>query len=264
MKPITLPKWFPVSVLLVFTSSTFAATTSSREIPTPPTALVREGPVNPYASDAPPESIIATATAQTIVARTAPNEQAGVIASFSRYTADGGPQVFLLTTRVGEDPSIEDVETRDDAWLEAFLPIRPNGTTGFIPADSVVLSQTPYRVTIERDQFELSLWKGARVIERMPVGLGTGKTPTPVGRFYLTVLLEPPNPGGLYGRYAFGLSGFSEVLLDWEGGGVVGVHGTNDPSSIGRKSSHGCIRMLNKDITRLVRTLPLGTPIQIL
>jgi lipoprotein-anchoring transpeptidase ErfK/SrfK len=53
------------------------------------------------------------------------------------------------------------------------------------------------------------------------------------------------------------------VLRNWELGGIIGLHGTNDPSSIGRNSSHGCIRMLNEDILRLRKILPLGTPIVI-
>jgi lipoprotein-anchoring transpeptidase ErfK/SrfK len=76
--------------------------------------------------------------------------------------------------------------------------------------------------------------------------------------------MRPPVRHSVYGAYAYGLSGFSNVLTDWEGGGIIGVHGTNDPSSIGIRSSHGCIRMYNRDIKRLVRILPLGTPIEIL
>ncbi|MDQ4133917.1 MAG: L,D-transpeptidase, partial [Actinomycetota bacterium] len=44
---------------------------------------------------------------------------------------------------------------------------------------------------------------------------------------------------------------------------VVGIHGTNDPSGLGRSVSHGCIRMSNRGITALAKTLPLGTPVEI-
>ena len=67
----------------------------------------------------------------------------------------------------------------------------------------------------------------------------------------------------MYGTYAYGLSAFSDVLTDWAGGGIIGLHGTNDPSSIGDRKSHGCIRMYNSDIEKLVPVLPLGTPIEI-
>ena len=94
--------------------------------------------------------------------------------------------------------------------------------------------------------------------------MGTGDTPTPVGEFYLTELLAPPNPNGAYGPYAFGLSGFSDTLTTFNGGpGQLGIHGTNQPNLIGTKVSHGCIRMSNENITALSQLLPLGTPVQI-
>ena len=208
------------------------------------------------------ESVIATVTAPRIVARSAPRPDTRAVAAFPKRSPEGVPQVFLLTAGSGEDLAEEGPD--GTSWYEALLPVRPNGTTGFLPADSVSLSSTPYRIEVDRSAFRLTLWKGFQVVDRMTIGLGTGKTPTPVGRFYLTSLLRPPNPNTIYGTYAYGLSGYSEVLTDWEGGGVVGLHGTNDPSSIGRRASHGCIRMRNRDIEKLVPLLPLGVPIEII
>jgi len=54
------------------------------------------------------------------------------------------------------------------------------------------------------------------------------------------------------------------VLYSFGGGpGQIGIHGTNDPSSVGRSVSHGCIRLSNAAITRLAQELPLGTPVTI-
>jgi len=83
-----------------------------------------------------------------------------------------------------------------------------------------------------------------------------------LGVFFLNSLLRPP-PGSIYGEFTYGLSAYSDVIRNWKGGGIVGIHGTNDPSSIGRRVSHGCIRLRNADIARLVRTLPLGTLVTI-
>ena len=81
----------------------------------------------------------------------------------------------------------------------------------------------------------------------------------------LTALLKSPDPGGPYGPYAYGLSGFSEVLQEFSGGDAeVGIHGNNDSSALGRSVSHGCIRMSNDGITKLAQTLPLGVPVEIL
>jgi lipoprotein-anchoring transpeptidase ErfK/SrfK len=80
--------------------------------------------------------------------------------------------------------------------------------------------------------------------------------------FYLTALLRQPTRGGAYGPYAFGLSGFSPVLRHFAGGpGQLGLHGTNDPSSIGHSVTHGCIRVRNRVISMLAHRLPLGTPL---
>ena len=63
---------------------------------------------------------------------------------------------------------------------------------------------------------------------------------------------------------AFGLSGFSEALDSFNGGdGRLGLHGTDDPTSIGSDSTHGCIRLTNDAIVQLAETVPLGTPVAI-
>jgi lipoprotein-anchoring transpeptidase ErfK/SrfK len=114
------------------------------------------------------------------------------------------------------------------------------------------------------------VWNGDEVFAEEPIGVGTTDTPTPGGLYYTKELLQPidrqgrPIPDGPYGPYAYGLSGFSDVLYDFAGGdGVIGIHGTNDPSSIGRDASHGCIRLSNEAITRLASTLPIGVPVEI-
>ena len=72
------------------------------------------------------------------------------------------------------------------------------------------------------------------------------------------------NPNGIYGPYAYQLSGFSDVLLRFNGGtGVIGIHGTNEPWLLGKDVSHGCIHMSNAGITRLAHLLPLGVPVEI-
>jgi lipoprotein-anchoring transpeptidase ErfK/SrfK len=61
---------------------------------------------------------------------------------------------------------------------------------------------------------------------------------------------------------AFGTSAYS-VLSDWPGGGVVGIHGTNQPGLLPGRVSHGCIRVPNAKIARLARLMPIGTPVRI-
>ncbi len=162
----------------------------------------------------------------------------------------GAPLTFLLDEDTG------------DGWFRVLLPVRPNGSTGWVEAGAVSVARAPYRLEMDTSGNQLRLFEGEDLLRTMPAASGTGDTPTPLGRFYLTELLEPTNPG--YGPYAYGTSGFSEVLTSFGGGpGQVGLHGTDDASSIGRAASHGCIRLSDDDITYLAGLLPLGTPVEV-
>jgi lipoprotein-anchoring transpeptidase ErfK/SrfK len=128
----------------------------------------------------------------------------------------------------------------------------------------VTVAQTLYRLKVVRNKFSLWFYDGCSLVKKYKVGIGAGKTPTPVGNFYLQALYKLPTKNTVYGTYAYALSGYSNVITDWKFGGIVGLHGTNDPKgSIGHYVSHGCIRMRNADVESLIKKLPLGTPIEI-
>ncbi|MEV2278112.1 L,D-transpeptidase [Nocardiopsis sp. NPDC049922] len=156
------------------------------------------------------------------------------------------------------------VESVDGEWLEVLLPIRPNGSTGWVRKDEVTLTNTDYRVEIDVTGFAFTVLEGGEEVRSGVIGTGESETPTPEGRYYFTELLQPPDPEGPYGVYAFGLSGFSETLETFAGGpGQLAVHGTNDEDALGRQVSHGCIRVANEDITWMAENLPIGTPVEI-
>lgn len=106
-----------------------------------------------------------------------------------------------------------------------------------------------YRIIVELSKFQLHLLDGDRVIHTYPVAIGKMAL-TPVGEF--TIVSKEPNPGGPFGSYWLGLSKPH-----------YGIHGTNDPSSIGRAVSHGCIRMYNDDVNQLAALVPLHTRVTI-
>ncbi|HEY3142347.1 MAG TPA: L,D-transpeptidase [Acidimicrobiales bacterium] len=167
----------------------------------------------------------------------------------------GTPLTFLV-----------DTNDADGKWLPVMLPVRPNGTRAWIHASDVTLAQTQYRINVELTAHTLKVMSDDDVVLTTQVGVGKDSTPTPGGTYYIKELLEPPNPDTVYGPYVFGLSGFSNVLtsMNGDGQGVIGIHGNNDPSSIGQNVSHGCIRVPNDVITRMATFLPLGTPVDIL
>lgn len=156
------------------------------------------------------------------------------------------------------------LEQRPD-WLQVVLPIAPAGSTGWIRASDVTLTRTDLSVEVRLGDHRLVLRKADQVLLDVPVGLGQDEVPVP-GRYFLKELLQPPAPGGVYGAYAYGLSGHPPVLEALTAGaGVIGIHGTNDPASVGTTTTHGCIFLLDADVTRLVQEfgLPLGTPVDV-
>jgi lipoprotein-anchoring transpeptidase ErfK/SrfK len=171
--------------------------------------------------------------------------------TLSSPNLDGAPVVFL-------------VKSRTKKWARVFLPTRPNGSEGWIRLSQVKLTGHSYRVRINLDRHRLTAWNGPKLMLSTPIGVGRAVTPTPVGTYYITELLKQPDPAGLYGPYAFGLSAHSDVLNEFAGrDGVLGIHGTNYPQGIGTDVSHGCIRLSNDAITKLAHTLPVGTPVVI-
>ena len=169
----------------------------------------------------------------------------------SNPNADGAPLVFL-------------VRSFQDRWLQVYVPARPNGTVGWIKANGVSLSGHDFSVVVNLRRRLLVAREGDRVIASEPIGVGTAVTPTPAGNYYITELLKQPEADGSYGPYAFGLSAYSNVYDEFAGAdGILGIHGTNEPDTVGADVSHGCIRVHNDVITRLARTLPPGTPVKI-
>lgn len=156
------------------------------------------------------------------------------------------------------------VQQRRTGWLNVLLPARPNGSSGWIHASDVRLTTTAYRIDVSLSRHKMVVHSGAKTIMTRKVATGAAKTPTPTGRFFVTVLLRPMNPKGEYGPYAFGTSAYSAVLFHFGGGpGQVGLHGTNEPALLGKSVSSGCVRMSNDTVTRLAETIPLGTPVTI-
>lgn len=107
-----------------------------------------------------------------------------------------------------------------------------------------------YRIIIDLSDRKLYLLDRDRVVRSYPVGVGKMVTQTPSGEF--TIVNKAPNPGGPFGAVWMGLSKPH-----------YGIHGTNDPSSIGKMVSHGCIRMYNHDVLELSRMVPIGTRVTI-
>ena len=197
-------------------------------------------------------------TALDTIGRFTVKKQTGgddVLFTFDNPIPSGGPLVFL----VEEFDGLEN--------FRVLLPTRPNGNIGWVRGTDVLLTRHNYEIQVRLDDFLLVLSERGVPIFETTVGVAREDAPTPLGRYYTTELLRPPPPNSVYGTYAYGLSGYSEVLTEFAGGeGQLGIHGTNDPSSLGSNVSSGCIRLHNDDISLLVEQigLPLGVPVEVI
>ncbi len=197
-----------------------------------------------------PTYTVATATGKSVAVYGAPG-QAEPSRSLPSPQPDGSTLVLLAEERQGD-------------WLNVLLPVRPNGVTGWIRASDVTTITHDYRIEVEVSAHKLTVWKGNDVFFEDTVAVGAAATPTALGSFYTTGLFDTGSTQPVYGPYAYPLSGYSEVLFSFgSGDGQMGIHGTNDPSSLGRSVSNGCIRMSNAGITKLAKTLPVGVPVEV-
>ena len=146
-------------------------------------------------------------------------------------------------------------------WYKLNLPVRPFGTTGWVPADSVDVRPTTRRIVVRRSARVLEVYRGARRIFRTRVAVGRSDRPTPIGNFYVAAKFRPPRTT-LVSTYALELSA-PAGLSDFPGGGVVGIHGTPAGWSIGKAASNGCVRVRPAAALALRRIVPLGTPVRV-
>jgi len=186
--------------------------------------------------------------------RTLPSVAAAAIGRLRFLTEDGLAEVYIaLDARV---------DAAKRAWLRIRVPGRPNGRTGWVRREALGdLLVVRTRLVVQRKALRATLYKSNKPIWTAKVGIGKAGTPTPLGVFYIRERLR--GSGGTYGPWAFGTSAYS-ALSDWPGGGVVGIHGTNQPGLIPGRPSHGCIRVRNDQIRRLARLMPIGTPVHVL
>ncbi len=173
-------------------------------------------------------------------------------------TDAGAPTTFAI---IGDASAQATPEA--PGWYHVALRDRPNGSTGWMPMDSVQVTKTPFRIFVDLKGRTLRVEKDGTGVFTTTIAIGTEENPTPVNGTYVTELIQNTDPQGSYGPYAFGLAMHSDTLSEFGGGdGQVGIHGTNRPELIGQAVSHGCVRLKNDDVKELVDLqLPLGVPV---
>ncbi len=258
---------------LVFIVTSCAAETGPADVdvePTaPPTVATEDGVRGILISDPP---VIATSLEES---------------AYAGFDATNGTETTLVAIALGELQVYQSPEEADptrtlpattilgtatvvtalgqpvDGWLEVMLPGRPNGSKGWVQIDRVDLYMVTDKVVIDLSERELTYYRdGIRQLSTT-VAIGTSHNPTPTGLFYITDLVDIPG-GGPWGPAALGLSARSDTITEFNGGdGIIGIHGTNKPGSIGQAASLGCVRLPNEIIVELRNLVSLGTPVEI-
>lgn len=113
------------------------------------------------------------------------------------------------------------------------------------------VAPSPVEIIVNIMAKRLTVYRNGSIFREYIIATGKPETPTPVGNF--EIVNKEIDPGGPYGTRWLGLSAKG-----------YGIHGTNNPSSIGTDASNGCIRMYNEDIEALFDITVVGTPVRIL
>jgi hypothetical protein len=221
-------------------------------LPAPPASALDVKAPAPLERD--PHLATWAAVERRVTARSAPG-RGKAVARLRTVTPEGTDNLVLVRRRARD--------RRGRVWVEARLPVLPNGTTGWLPRAALGgyrLVRT--HLVVNRRGATATLRRDGRRVFGTRVGVGLPRWPTPRGRFYIRNKIVRYR-SRFYGPVAFGTSARSAKLTDWPNGGFVGVHGTDRPDLIPGRVSHGCIRMRNRDIVRLSRLMPVGTPVTI-
>jgi lipoprotein-anchoring transpeptidase ErfK/SrfK len=212
-----------------------------------PAAWSASSPVVPASFPAAGELV-----AMQLAVRSRPDPSAPLIRYLHQFRSDFRLQVvFALDQVTGADGR---------TWLKVSLPMRPNGTVGWIPAGTVALHPMRNHIVVHRGLRTIDLFRGARRLLHAKVAVGAPGRETPLGEFYVTARFVPDD--SFLGVFALETSAYSR-LTEWPGGGKVGIHGTSKPWLLGQAVSHGCVRVSNATARKLERLAPVGTPISI-
>jgi lipoprotein-anchoring transpeptidase ErfK/SrfK len=145
-------------------------------------------------------------------------------------------------------------------WGRVELPYTWPRREGWIHLAGLRRDETRVRVEVDLSAHLVTVRKFGNVLFRAPGATGAPSSPTPVGEYFVTDRV--PFSGGYLGSFAFGISGIQPRLpAGWSGGNQLAIHGTNDPSSIGRSVSAGCVRVSESTLDRLIPLLVYGTPV---
>ena len=157
--------------------------------------------------------------------------------------------------------------TQGDEWAQVELPVRPNGSRGWIRTDSFNWSTVNHHILIDLSDRLVALFDGDDLVTYTRAIVGKSTTPTPALRGFIVEKLpnhSQQHASAVLGDWILMLSFFSQALDSFSGGlPRIALHGTHIPDRVGEALSNGCIRIPNNIIEVIARTAPLGTVVNI-
>ncbi|HKX76312.1 MAG TPA: L,D-transpeptidase [Acidimicrobiia bacterium] len=246
-----------------------SAATSSPLVTEPPTSLPTSTTTFP---ETPATTAPRTATSGSVT--TIPQAETGQhlvarsrdeVASYLYPRSSDVVKLLPATTILGT-PQVYLVErATSDGWVELALPGRPHGSTAWAEAAALDFEIVHQLIEVDLDSRTLRYLREGEEVFTTTATVGSPANPTPTGFFYVTDIVQLADANSPWGPYALGLSARSETITEFNGGdGIIGIHGTNRPSTIGEAVSLGCIRIDNDLITQLAAAVKLGTPVTII
>jgi lipoprotein-anchoring transpeptidase ErfK/SrfK len=185
-------------------------------------------------------------------------------------TARKGWKVGVQTAWSGQPQTLLVLDTavrKGVEWVKVLLPVRPNGSTGWVPRDRVALARSRYWIEIRVGARRVTVYREGRKVRSFLAVVGAPATPTPLGLAAIYERNPQPNPGGFLGPWAMPLTILSNVHMSFGGGpGRIGIHGRAGASladPLGSARSNGCIRIDNRHASWIGTKVPPGTPVMI-
>jgi lipoprotein-anchoring transpeptidase ErfK/SrfK len=176
-----------------------------------------------------------------------------------------GRVLRTLTTKTEfRSPRILAVTKRRDGWVAIRTEKLGNGKVGWVRESSGRLFSQPRTIEIDLSRRRLTVRHRGKVEQRIKVAVGAPGTQTPTGWFAVTDRLHTGGAAGPYGCCILPLTARQpNIAQGWGGGDRIAIHGTTKTAVLGKAVSHGCVRVGNRQMRRLMRGVRLGTPVRI-
>jgi lipoprotein-anchoring transpeptidase ErfK/SrfK len=188
--------------------------------------------------------------ATTVRLRSRPGGRGRVLARVGPRTEFGSPQTLSIARRKGP-------------WIAVRSSELGNRQLGWIPVNAIRPLKRTSLIKIDLSERTLTLTTHGIVQRTEAIAIGSPETPTPPGTFFVTDKLPGPDFGAYYGCCILALSGRQPNLPEgWSGGDRLAIHGTSTPD-FGKAVTNGCLHLPQESLERLMREVPLGTPVEI-